>query len=395
MTNTVPPEPLTHIPPDWVTVSDYQREFCRRLPADIVAYVLGNTTLQDSNQAALQNLCWQPNVLTAPNLQQAIRLYNPHAAVPVDISVQQPLFVSPVAYHGLYHPDAERANALACQVTASSCIWSSLANTPFDALLSPCDAQTRTSQRYFQAIQWYWQVAPDNLTQPNVAPILRHQRNRDYNQQLLQRWLDKDRMNLPDFLVITVDAAHSGVRDFARRMNVQPPLHITTPNLPPQPVITDLPTLLANAPNWDDIAWLVVHCPVPVLLKGILRPDDAKHALAIGCAGVVVSNHGQRVLADSVAVAQVLPSIRQAIPDAIVLADGGVMSGSDIAKLRALGADMVGVGRLVIYGLALAGALGTAHVLRLLQEEWQITAALTGEHGLVAKNRLGGSTKTV
>ncbi|OBX75449.1 hypothetical protein A9308_09715 [Moraxella atlantae] len=71
------------------------------------------------------------------------------------------------------------------------------------------------------------------------------------------------------------------------------------------------------------------------------------------------------------------------------------MSGSDIAKLRALGADMVGVGRLVIYGLALAGALGTAHVLRLLQEEWQITAALTGEHGLVAKNRLGGSTKTV
>ena len=79
----------------------------------------------------------------------------------------------------------------------------------------------------------------------------------------------------------------------------------------------------------------------------------------------------------------------------ILLADGGVMSGSDIAKLRALGADMVGVGRLVIYGLALAGALGTAHVLRLLQEEWQITAALTGEHGLVAKNRLGGSTKTV
>lgn len=194
--------------------------------------------------------------------------------------------------------------------------------------------------------------------------------------------------------MITVDAAHSGVRDFARRMNVQPPLHITTPNLPPQPVITDLPTLLANTPNWDDIAWLVVHCPVPVLLKGILCPDDAKHALAIGCAGVVVSNHGQRVLADSVAVAQVLPSIRQAIPDAIVLADGGVMSGSDIAKLRALGADMVGIGRAVTYGLALAGALGVAHVLRLLQEEWQITAALTGEHGLVAKNRLGGSTKT-
>lgn len=81
------------------------------------------------------------------------------------------------------------------------------------------------------------------------------------------------------------------------------PQYITTPNLPPQPVITDLPTLLANTPNWDDIAWLVVHCPVPVLLKGILRPDDAKHALAIGCAGVVVSNHGQRVLADSVAVA--------------------------------------------------------------------------------------------
>lgn len=82
MTNTAPSRPLTHIPPDWATVRDYQREFCRQLPADIVATVMGNTAAHNSNsnQAALQNLRWQPTVLAENSPITDIRLSSPHAA---------------------------------------------------------------------------------------------------------------------------------------------------------------------------------------------------------------------------------------------------------------------------------------------------------------------------
>lgn len=115
------------------------------------------------------------------------------------------------------------------------------------------------------------------------------------------------------------------------------------------------------------------------MLKGILHPKDAQLAKDSGCAGIIASNHGRRVLADIMPVASCLPKLREYVgDDMIIIADGGVSSGSDMAKLITLGADAVGIGRGYIYGLALAGALGVAHVNKLLLEELEVTMAILG-----------------
>jgi len=116
-----------------------------------------------------------------------------------------------------------------------------------------------------------------------------------------------------------------------------------------------------------------------MLLKGITHPDDARLALQHGAAGVIVSNHGGRVLDTLPATATLLRDIVQAVGDTLpVLVDGGIRRGSDVFKALALGASAVLVGRPAWYGLACAGAQGAAHVLRLLRDELEATMALCG-----------------
>lgn len=137
--------------------------------------------------------------------------------------------------------------------------------------------------------------------------------------------------------------------------------------------------LVHQAPTWDDIAWLQAHTRLPILLKGILHEDDARQAVRLGAAGVIVSNHGGRTLDTAVATARVLPRIVEAVAGtAPVLVDGGIRRGTDVLKALALGASAVLVGRPIVFALANAGALGVAHVLRLLRDELEIAMALCG-----------------
>ena len=127
------------------------------------------------------------------------------------------------------------------------------------------------------------------------------------------------------------------------------------------------------------MAWLQTQTRLPLLLKGILHPDDARQAAALQVAGIVVSNHGGRTLDTTPATAVMLPRIADAVQGALpLLVDGGIRRGTDVLKAIALGASAVLVGRPYIYGLANAGALGVAHVLRLLRDELDIAMALTG-----------------
>ena len=137
--------------------------------------------------------------------------------------------------------------------------------------------------------------------------------------------------------------------------------------------------LLHQAPTWDDIAWLQSITRLPVLLKGVLHPADARQAVAAGAAGLIVSNHGGRTLDTAPATASALPRVVQAVGGALpVVVDGGIRRGTDVLKAMALGASAVLVGRPAIWGLANAGAAGVAHVLRLLRDELEIAMALTG-----------------
>jgi L-lactate dehydrogenase (cytochrome) len=131
--------------------------------------------------------------------------------------------------------------------------------------------------------------------------------------------------------------------------------------------------------TWDDLGWVRQHWPGPIVIKGILDPDDARAAIAHGADGIVVSNHGGRQLDGAMSTASALPVVAEAVAGRIpVLVDGGVRSGLDVVRMMALGADFVLLGRAWAYALATNGEQGVAHMLRLVEAEIRVAMALTG-----------------
>jgi len=127
------------------------------------------------------------------------------------------------------------------------------------------------------------------------------------------------------------------------------------------------------------VAWLRAQTRRPILLKGVLHPDDARQALSLGVDGLIVSNHGGRTLDTVLPTARALPRIADAVgSDMPLLVDGGIRRGTDVLKALALGARAVLIGRPYVHALATAGALGVAHCIRLLRDELEAAMALTG-----------------
>lgn len=134
--------------------------------------------------------------------------------------------------------------------------------------------------------------------------------------------------------------------------------------------------------RWEGLARLRDHTRLPILLKGILHPDDARRAVELGLDGVIVSNHGGRQVDGAIAALDALPRVAAAVPsDFPVLFDSGIRTGADIVKALALGARAVLLGRPWLWGLALAGSAGVEHVLRCLLAEYDLTMALVGARG--------------
>ena len=137
--------------------------------------------------------------------------------------------------------------------------------------------------------------------------------------------------------------------------------------------------MMADALDWRDLEWLRMQTNLPIIAKGISHPEDALRLMEIGMDAIGVSNHGGRVLDGVPASLSLLPAIRQRVgPDLPLLLDGGVRSGSDSFKAIALGANAVMIGRPQLHALAVAGALGLAHLMRLFREELELTMALAG-----------------
>jgi L-lactate dehydrogenase (cytochrome) len=131
--------------------------------------------------------------------------------------------------------------------------------------------------------------------------------------------------------------------------------------------------------TWKDVEWVRQQWKGPLVVKGILDPDDAREAAAGGADGIVVSNHGGRQLDGVLSSARALPAISDAVVGRIpILADGGVRSGLDVVRMLALGADFVLMGRSWAYALAARGEAGVAHVLKLIDAEIRVAMALTG-----------------
>ncbi|KAI1718136.1 FMN-dependent dehydrogenase domain-containing protein [Ditylenchus destructor] len=163
---------------------------------------------------------------------------------------------------------------------------------------------------------------------------------------------------------ITVGRIRNNVRD-----GFVLPSHLRVPNFEPYFVDNgadlrhDTVTLVADSLTWADLEWVIKISTIPVILKGVMRPEDAERAIQCGVSGIIVSNLGGRSL-------DYAPST--------LFMDGGIRSGTDIFKAIALGAEMVFIGRPIIYGLTVAGQEGVAHVLKILRVELQNAMKVSG-----------------
>jgi 4-hydroxymandelate oxidase len=136
---------------------------------------------------------------------------------------------------------------------------------------------------------------------------------------------------------------------------------------------------LNPALTWSDLEWLQSLSPLPLVVKGILRGDDAIRAVEHGAKAVMVSNHGGRQLDGAIASIDALSEVVAAVGDQVdVLVDGGIRRGTDVLKALALGAKAVLLGRPILWGLTLAGEAGVKHVLELLRDELDLAMALSG-----------------
>lgn len=343
------------LPPGLFTLSDHEAMAQGRLDAAAWAYFHGGAadeiTLR-ANRQAWDRLSLRPRVLRP--LQ------------PLDLgchllgkSWPTPLLVAPMACQRLAHPDGERATALAAAALGAGLVLS---------------AQTSMSPEL---------VAQLALGDAGRGPLwfqLYGLGDRAWMLELVQRVQQAGY----EALVLTVDAPVNGVRDRERRAGFTlPPDWLALPG-PAAPAgapggPAGLQALLSQALSWADVEWLLARSPLPLLLKGITHPDDARQAASLGVAGLICSNHGGRVLDTLPATAELLPAIVQAVQGACpVLVDGGIRRGTDIVKALALGAQAVLVGRPILHGLANAGATGVAHVLRLLLDEFMAALALCG-----------------
>jgi L-lactate dehydrogenase (cytochrome) len=140
--------------------------------------------------------------------------------------------------------------------------------------------------------------------------------------------------------------------------------------------------------SWRDLEFVRNEWDGPLIIKGVLDPDDARQAAAVGADGVIVSNHGGRQLDGVLSSARALPGIAEAVGDELtILADGGVRSGLDVVRMLALGAKGVLLGRAWAYALGAAGEAGVSHVLKLIEAEMRVAMALTGVTGIAQINK--------
>jgi 4-hydroxymandelate oxidase len=139
---------------------------------------------------------------------------------------------------------------------------------------------------------------------------------------------------------------------------------------------------------WKDIEWLCSLTKLPVMVKGILRGDDAVKAIEHGCKGVVVSNHGGRQLDTAVSTIEALPEVVEALAGrGDVVIDGGIRRGTDVLKCLALGAKVAQVGRPVVWGLAVGGEEGVHQVMKMLRNEFDNVMAQCGCRNVKAITR--------
>jgi 4-hydroxymandelate oxidase len=326
-----------------------------RLERGVYDYIAGGAdaelTLAD-NLAAWSRLRLRPRVLRdVSEVSTATTLLG--SRVPI------PLLVAPMAYHRMAHPDGEAASAAGAAAAGAPYV---------------CSTQATMSVEEVAA------AAPDAVRWFQVYVV----RDRGWTAELVARAAAAGYRAL----VLTVDVPLLGNRLRDLRNDFRLPTGLAPANAPPAGAARQrelAADMLAQAGQFDPaltpdtIGWLAERSGLPVVVKGVLRGDDALACLDAGAAGVVVSNHGGRQLDGVVATADALPEVAAAVADrAEVYADGGIRHGTDVLKALSLGARAVLIGRPVLWALSRGGASGVERVLSALAAELRLAMALCG-----------------
>lgn len=349
------PSPQQGIPSDTVSVEDYEQYAAQRLPPAIFDYIAGgsgNETTLRRNRAALE----------AISLYHRLLVDCRHGSTQLTLlgqTFRHPLLLAPVAFQTLVHPDGELATVHAADAMDTCMVCSTLSSYTLEDIAAQSHGH-HWFQLYFQP-------------------------QREHTLDLVRR------AEAAGFkaLVITLDTSIQSASHRARRSGFVMPDHVRPANLAhyPAPAPVTLTRdqslvfqgMMSEAPCWQDLEWLISQTTLPVIIKGIAHPADARQILTLGIQGLIVSNHGGRALDQVPASIEMLPAIRDAVgSDYPVLLDGGIRSGYDAFKALALGANAVLIGRPQMYALAVAGALGVAHMLKLMREELEMCMALAG-----------------
>lgn len=274
-----------------------------------------------------------------------------------------PILLAPVAYHRIVHAQGELATISAATALNTSMVVSTLSSVPLEDI----------------AVQSRSAAAELATTAPPLWFQLYFQPDRDHSAALVRRAEAAGYQ----VLVVTIDAS-------VKRSDFRLPEGVDAANLRDVPGLrqnaavgqdhilfgTDL---TATAPTWETLKWLRGITALPIVVKGVLSPEDALLAVNCGANGIIVSNHGGRVLDGLVSPLDMLPKVVAACPsDVPVMMDGGVRSGTDAFKALALGASAVMVGRPQLHALAVAGVTGVAHMLHIIRAELELTMAVMG-----------------
>ena len=322
------------LPPALVALEDYERAARERIDPVSWEYI-------DSGVADELTLRWNREAYRELRLIPRQLRDVSHVDLGVTLlghALQHPILLAPTACHTLAHPDGEIGTARGARAARAGMVLSSYTTTPVEQVAAEAPP-----------LFWFQLYVQD----------------RAYTVDLIHRAVAAG----ATAIAVTVDTPVSGARNRQARAGFTFPANL--PHISGQRAEHPL--------TWKDIEWIRAASSVPMLLKGILHPDDADAGIKAGAAGIMVSNHGGRNLDTALATIDALPKIVDTVGGRVpVIVDGGIRRGTDVLKALGRGASAVMIGRPYVHGLAVNGAHGVEAVIGILRNEFEQAMQLTG-----------------
>ena len=347
------------------------------MPASVRDYVqggCGDEYTQDHNAAAFRHWGMVPRMMVdCATRDLSIDLFG--------LRLPSPIFMAPIGVTGLMTPDGhgDLAAARAAAETRVPLVASTLSNDPLEDVAQAMGDTPGFFQLYTPKDR---DLAASLVSRAEAAGYKGIVVTLD---TWVTGWRPRD-LNTGNFPQLRGHVLANYFSDPVFRRLLQTP-----PEQDPAAAVRSWAATFGKVLTWDDMPWLRSLTKLPLILKGICHPDDARRAIDTGANAIYCSNHGGRQANGGIAAIDMLPGVVAAAGGTPVLFDSGVRSGSDVVKALALGATAVGVGRPYSYGLALDGAAGAAHVLRCILAEADLLMAVNGYPDLAAVRAAGAS----